>query len=128
MPIRFHCHFLLRYPLTNHWHRPLLTPARPRLRITKFLTSHTTEMQTNMPDGSTPSMKMVPWLHFTGGDHLLFKSWQPTSSGAIAGACIGLALLAIFDRWIAASRSVLESHWRQRCGLYRCNLFSDQTV
>ena len=60
---------------------------------------------------------MMPWLHFTGGDYLFFRSWHPTSAGAIAGACIGLALLAIFDRWIAASRNVLESHWRQRCVL-----------
>jgi len=67
-----------------------------------------------MPENSTMSMTMVPWLHFTGGDNLFFEMWRPTSSGAIAGACIGLAILAMFDRWVAASRQALESHWLQR--------------
>lgn len=57
---------------------------------------------------------MVPWLHFTSGDHLFFKSWHPESAGAIAGACIGLVLLALFERWLSATRSVLEAHWRRR--------------
>lgn len=69
----------------------------------------------SMPQGSTSSMMMVPYLHFTGGDYLFFQTWRPTSSGAIAGACIGLALLGILDRWIAASRSVLQNHWQQKC-------------
>jgi len=56
---------------------------------------------------------MVPWLHFDGGDHLLFRSLTPTSHGAIAGACIVLVLLSLFDRWVAASRAVLESKWRK---------------
>jgi copper transporter 1 len=60
---------------------------------------------------------MVPWFHFTGGDHLFIESWRPTSPGAITGACIGLVLLALFDRWFAATRAVLESHWRHRCVL-----------
>lgn len=68
----------------------------------------------SMPQGSTSSMMMVPYLHFTGGDYLFFQTWRPTSSGAIAGACIGLALLGILDRWIAASRSVLQNHWQQK--------------
>jgi len=57
---------------------------------------------------------MIPWLHFTGGDSLLFKSWTASSPGAIAGACIGLVILAIFERWIAGVRSVLERNWKQR--------------
>jgi solute carrier family 31 (copper transporter), member 1 len=70
----------------------------------------------NMPSNGVSTMSMMmPYLHFTGGDYLFFQSWHPTSPGAIAGACIGLASLAILDRWIAGSRSVLESHWRQRC-------------
>ena len=60
------------------------------------------------------SMMMVPWLHFTGGDNLYFKSLRPTSHGAIAGACIVLALLAIFDRWVAAMRGVAQVRWAQR--------------
>ncbi|PCH33438.1 hypothetical protein WOLCODRAFT_64030 [Wolfiporia cocos MD-104 SS10] len=57
---------------------------------------------------------MVPYLHFTSGDNLLFKTWAPSSHGAIAGACIGLAFLAIFERWISAMRAVLTAHWRER--------------
>ncbi|OCH96597.1 hypothetical protein OBBRIDRAFT_809092 [Obba rivulosa] len=57
---------------------------------------------------------MKPYLHFTGGDNLYFKSWLPSSKGAIAGACIALVALAIFERWIAASRGVMEAHWQRR--------------
>ncbi|RPD63157.1 hypothetical protein L227DRAFT_584763 [Lentinus tigrinus ALCF2SS1-6] len=57
---------------------------------------------------------MVPWLHFTGGDSLIFKSWHPSSHGAIAGACIGLVIFAIFERWVNAMRGVLSVYWRTR--------------
>ncbi|GLB36371.1 putative GPI anchored protein [Lyophyllum shimeji] len=57
---------------------------------------------------------MVPFLHFTGGDYLLFEAWKPTSGGAIAGACIGLVCLAIFERWIAAIRGILDNYWRRK--------------
>lgn len=57
---------------------------------------------------------MTPYLHFMTGDYLYFKAWQPTSAGAIAGACIGLVVVALFDRWLAATRGVLDLHWRQR--------------
>ncbi|KAI0034906.1 copper transporter [Vararia minispora EC-137] len=57
---------------------------------------------------------MTPYLHFTGGDHLFFKSLTPTSSGAIAGACIVLALLAILERILSAARGTMEAHWKQR--------------
>lgn len=57
---------------------------------------------------------MIPWLHFAGGDNLFFESWRPTSPGAIAGACIGLFILAIIDRWMAAVRRLMEAYWRRR--------------
>ncbi|CAL1696525.1 unnamed protein product [Somion occarium] len=68
-------------------------------------------------DSSNSTMEMVdmvPWLHFSGGDNLFFKSWHPSSSGAIAGACIGLVLFAMFERWIAAIRGVMEAHWKRQ--------------
>ncbi|GJE85939.1 copper transporter family protein [Phanerochaete sordida] len=76
-------------------------------------------MSSSMPMGSTGSNMtmddmMIPYLHFTGGDNLYFKSLRPTSHGAIAGACIVLALLAIFDRWVAAMRGVAQVRWAQR--------------
>ncbi|KAI0343900.1 Ctr copper transporter [Trametopsis cervina] len=57
---------------------------------------------------------MTPWLHFTSGDNLLFKSLHPSSKGAIAGACIVLVLIAVFQRWVAAMKGVLEAHWARR--------------
>lgn len=58
------------------------------------------------------SMKM--FLHLSFGDALFFESWKPKSAGAVAGAAIGLALLAICDRWLAAMRAVLEIQWAAR--------------
>ncbi|KAI9057184.1 hypothetical protein FKP32DRAFT_1661838 [Trametes sanguinea] len=55
---------------------------------------------------------MVPWLHFTSGDNLLFETWHPSSKGAVAGACIGLVLFAILERWVDAMRALAENHWR----------------
>ncbi|KAH9949020.1 Ctr copper transporter [Amylocystis lapponica] len=57
---------------------------------------------------------MTPYLHFTGGDNLFFKTWTPSSHGAIAGACIGLVALAILERFLGAVRSVLGAQWRQK--------------
>lgn len=73
-----------------------------------------------MPGSSSNSstmamdIMMVPYLHFTGGDFLFFKSWSPSSHGAIAGACIGLVALAILERWIHGVRGVFEDVWRRR--------------
>jgi copper transporter 1 len=57
---------------------------------------------------------MTPFLHFTGGDYLFFKSLQPTSRGAIAGACIVLVLLAILERVLSAARGAMEAQWRHK--------------
>ncbi|KAF9535572.1 Ctr copper transporter [Crepidotus variabilis] len=64
--------------------------------------------------GTDSSSMMVPYLHFAGGDNLLFKAWAPKSSGTIAGACIGLAVLAILERWVHALRSIFTVHWHTR--------------
>ena len=58
---------------------------------------------------------MRSYLHFTMGDTLWFEGWVPETAGAMVGACVGLFLLAIIERWIAATRSVMEVHWRKRC-------------
>ncbi|KAJ6534492.1 Ctr copper transporter [Mycena vulgaris] len=55
---------------------------------------------------------MMTALHFTPlGDTLWFAGWAPQSGGALAGACIGLFVLALFDRWVASCRKTLEAHW-----------------
>ncbi|KAI0632591.1 CTR copper uptake transporter [Trametes polyzona] len=58
--------------------------------------------------------QMLPYLHFTPGDIVLFFGWVPTSKGAMVGTCIGLFLFALVERWIAACRGVMEAHWRKR--------------
>ncbi|PIL26368.1 transporter [Ganoderma sinense ZZ0214-1] len=63
---------------------------------------------------SLASGSMIPYLHFTPGDILWFYGWVPSSKGAMVGTCIGLFLLALVDRWIAAARSVMEVHWSKR--------------
>ncbi|TFK41391.1 Ctr copper transporter [Crucibulum laeve] len=65
-------------------------------------------------DSSSEVIMMVPYFHFAGGDHLYFKAWTPTSSGAIVGACIGLLILAIAERWFSATQGVFETHWQHR--------------
>lgn len=78
--------------------------------------------------GSGTSMEsgmMIPYLHFTGGDVLIFSSWAPKSPGEIAGACFVLILIALVERLLAAMRSVFDSHWHKRCIIYliyRCCL------
>lgn len=57
---------------------------------------------------------MVPYFHSYYGDYLFLKSWQPKSAGAVAGACIGLFVLAIIDRFVSAIRGSFERHWRNQ--------------
>ncbi|OCH86241.1 CTR copper uptake transporter [Obba rivulosa] len=57
--------------------------------------------------------EMLPYLHFTPGDMLWFLGWVPESTGAMVGTCIGLFLLALVERWIAACGAVMEAHWRK---------------
>jgi len=66
-------------------------------------------------------MMMVPYLHFTGGDNLFFKTLTPSSHGAIAGACIILVAFAIGERWFASVRSRLTVHWRKRALAFAAN-------
>ncbi|KAL1667694.1 Ctr copper transporter family-domain-containing protein [Schizophyllum commune] len=85
-------------------------PASPR----HLLASPTMDMPSS-DNGSSSTMdmeiQMLPYLHFQGGDFLLFKAWVPRSSGAIAGACIGLVVFAILERLVTAWRSRLEDSW-----------------
>lgn len=63
---------------------------------------------------SLASGSMIPYLHFTRGDTLWFLGWVPQSAGAMVGACIGLFMLALVERWVAACRAVMEAHWSKR--------------
>lgn len=78
-----------------------------------------TDSGSSTSDSSSGMMTMLSYLHFTGGDNLFFKSWQPLSRGAIAGACIGLVALALLDRFLAGVRGGLESYWSKRLATFR---------
>jgi Ctr copper transporter family protein len=72
-------------------------------------------MNMNMDQGMSMNMgNMIMYLHFTIGDNLWFLGWAPRSAGAMAGACIGLFMLAIAERWFVAMRGVMEEHWSTR--------------
>jgi hypothetical protein len=60
------------------------------------------------------SNNMMSYLHFTLGDHLWFLGWAPGQPGAMVGACVGLFLLALVDRWLAACRAILSARWNRR--------------
>lgn len=86
------------------------------LALTTLASAHSNGMDMSM-DGSMnlAEGQMLPYLHFTTGDMLWFLGWVPQSVGDMVGACIGLFLLAIVERWIAACRAVMQAHWSKRC-------------
>jgi len=91
-----------RSPATNYHIAPTLSLTKP--------SSGTMDMNAN----SSAVTMMIPWLHFRGGDNLLFESLHPSSKGAITAACIVLIALALFERWVSAMRASLETRWRKR--------------
>jgi solute carrier family 31 (copper transporter), member 1 len=68
----------------------------------------------NMDRSPESMVMMVPWLHFTPGDTLLFKGWVPKKPGPIFGACLALFVLAMIDRWLAAVRRFMELWWAEQ--------------
>jgi len=54
---------------------------------------------------------MTTWFHFTPGDTLWFQSWIVSSPAKLFGACLGLFVIAVLERWLAATRIVLEGRW-----------------
>ncbi|KAF8630477.1 hypothetical protein AX15_002893 [Amanita polypyramis BW_CC] len=70
---------------------------------------------TNMSAGADLGMGT---LHFKPlQDTLWFQGWAPISPGAIVGACIGLFLLAVFERWLVAGRAIAERSWNRTAQL-----------
>ncbi|KAG6833164.1 hypothetical protein H0H87_010551 [Tephrocybe sp. NHM501043] len=51
---------------------------------------------------SLASGSMLSYLHFTPGDVLWFEGWVPGRGSTLFGACVGLFLLGIAERWAAA--------------------------
>ncbi|KAJ1303603.1 hypothetical protein OPQ81_011786 [Rhizoctonia solani] len=73
-------------------------------------------------DATTPGtnigsemMMMTPYFHWmANADALFFKAWVPRTPGALVGACIGLFLLAIFERFLGGAKGLLEAWWRRQ--------------
>lgn len=56
----------------------------------------------------------MAYFHTNGGDNLLFESWAPSSSGAIAGASVAVFSLAILERFVNGLRGRLETYWASK--------------
>ncbi|TFY66377.1 hypothetical protein EVG20_g4715 [Dentipellis fragilis] len=84
--------------------------------------AHDNGMDMSMDNGMTMTMgNMIMYLHFTPGDNLWFLGWAPFKAGAMVGACLGLFMLALLERWLAAIRGVMEVHWQKRAQIALSN-------
>ncbi|KAF9467637.1 CTR copper uptake transporter [Collybia nuda] len=63
----------------------------------------TMDMPMNLAMGN-----MISYLHVTPGDILWFQGWVPGRNSTLFGACVGLFVLGLLERWIAALRAALE--------------------
>ncbi|TGZ82648.1 Ctr-domain-containing protein [Ascodesmis nigricans] len=68
----------------------------------------------NMGMSSMSSHSMIMTFFSSTKTPLFSDSWTPKSSGAYAGTCIFLIILAILLRALTAYKSVLEQRWAQR--------------
>lgn len=85
------------------------------LGFATLVAAHDNGMDMSMDGGmDLAAGQMLPYLHFTTGDMLWFLGWVPQSAGEMAGACIGLFLLGVIERWIAACSAVMQAHWAKR--------------
>ena len=71
---------------------------------------------------------MLSYLHFTPGDVLWLQGWVPATARAMIGTCMGLFLLAMFERWLACLRNVAESQWAKECVIFSLFPFSRANV
>ncbi|KAF8060227.1 CTR copper uptake transporter [Lyophyllum atratum] len=60
---------------------------------------------------------MSPFLHFAPGDTLWLDGWVPGRGSTLLGACVGLFLLGVAERWVGALRVGVEGAvWRDVVG------------
>ncbi|ETW79597.1 copper transporter [Heterobasidion irregulare TC 32-1] len=86
-------------------------------------------MDMSMDGGMSLSMgNMIMYLHFTPGDNLWFLGWVASSPGAMVGACIGLFMLGMVDRWLGAMRAVMEMHWHARAQIALSNKLNSHAL
>ncbi|KDN45044.1 hypothetical protein RSAG8_05217, partial [Rhizoctonia solani AG-8 WAC10335] len=78
---------------------------------------HSTSVDVNTPEMVMGSdmMMMTPYFHWmANADALYFKAWVPRTPGGLAGACIGLFCLALFERFLDGARGLVEAWWRRQ--------------
>jgi len=63
---------------------------------------------------TTTMSSMGLGFHITPFDQLWFEDWAPQTNGAFVGACLGLFVLALVERWVSAIRALCELRWRRR--------------
>ncbi|KAF8055178.1 CTR copper uptake transporter [Lyophyllum atratum] len=56
---------------------------------------------------------MSPFLHFAPGDTLWLDGWVPGRGSTLLGACVGLFLLGVMERWVGALRMGVEGALRR---------------
>ncbi|CAE6337223.1 unnamed protein product [Rhizoctonia solani] len=92
------------------------------LLIVATLAHEGEEENTKAEDATMPGMNMdsemmmmTPYFHWmASADALYFKSWVPRTPGALAGACIGLFFLAMFERFLGGAKGLIEAWWRRQ--------------
>ena len=91
----------------------------PRIMCTRPLVPNPRQLiPLTMSQTNSSEVLMTPYLHFIGGDHLYFRSWRPSSHGAIAGASITLLIFALLERLLHATRGAMDARWRRRYELH----------
>lgn len=94
--------------------RPLAT-ALPILLTLSLLA--TVNAQHDHANGFDPTMdmpmslasgNMLAYLHVMPGDTLWFQGWVPGKNSTLFSACVGLFVLGLLERWVAALRAALE--------------------
>jgi copper transporter 1 len=68
-------------------------------------------MDSGSGNDGTSSMSMIPYLHFTRGDTLWLQKIAPKSKGAVAGACVFLFALALFERFYSSWNARIQARW-----------------
>ncbi|KAJ7281015.1 CTR copper uptake transporter [Mycena rebaudengoi] len=91
---------------TSHTSPPPCGPPALLLPLLPRALAADNGMDMDMDNGMTLAMgSMINALHF---GPVRRRGGHTVSAGAIAGACIGLFVLALVDRWLAAYRAMME--------------------
>jgi hypothetical protein len=89
----------------------LLISSSPQ--VFNFFIMDGMDMGSSTSSGSSSMSTSMTMMTFKNAhDTPLFSNaWTPSSSGAFAGTCIFLIVLAIIDRCLIAFKAVMEQHW-----------------